>query len=228
MPGIITPQGGMEYEVYQPYSTPPSFDPPEPELPDTPSFDPSKMQAIQGKRAWETIGFDVETPSGSKRVWLSDQERILANSDDGPAVAVIAGVWNRAHGLPSGASPDQAPTPMQPPVPVGPPPDHSEQIEALDLLRTKFPGVEMSPVSHDRIKISFPDDVGRADAKQVVGEIDGVLAARRQSVGDAVRDYKQQEQNAAIQGSGLDKSMEYRGMPKGSPPPRLGRGTLGR
>ena len=233
-------------------------------------FNPDEMTPVYGRRKGEVIGFDVALPNNAppQRIWLSDNERIISDSaetGENGTMTVMVGAWNRAHHMPTGTPPEglvppdgpmvpaeaSPQLPPGPPMPPEPPPDHTQQIDALDALRTKFPGVDLSPVSYDKIKITFPDGTDKHDAKKIVKEIDSVLDARKQGLresinaptghppgcqcpmcaspaamlGGAVSGYKQQEQNAAAQNVGIDKHMEYRGISQPVSPMRPGRGS---
>ena len=278
--GHIDSRGGVKYDTPSPYSTPPIQD--EPPSPSPGAFNPQQMEAVYGRRGWEVVGYNVATPQGVERVWLSDQERIVVNNaqDQSQVMPVMMGAWNRAHRLPTQTSPDYASAGMPPPhpttAPVGPvgpdlmadaagpgqmaahpemmpppmpmepeePPDNTRQLAALDDVRQRFPGVSVDPVSHDKLRISFPENTQKEDAKRIMGEIDQVIDAHKNNNGGtldlsggpqhppgcpcpmckangadmnlqgAVADYKQRQQNMAAANGGMDKSMEYRGMQK--------------
>lgn len=244
-------------------------------------FNPQQMEAVYGRRGWEVVGYNIATPQGTERVWLSDEERIVINNaqDQSQTLPVMMGAWNRAHRLPTETPPDYAsagmppahptmegmnpqmgmPDPMMqspmmdpsmagPPMSPEPPPDNSQQQAALEDVRQKFPGVNVDPVSHDKLRISFPENTDKAQAKQIMGEIDQVIDAHKNgnngaqhppgcpcpmckmnganlNLQGAVADYKQGQQNMAAQNAGMDKSMEYRGAPQQpAAPMRMGRG----
>ena len=219
--GRVTPQGGVKYERYNPYPVPAkqettqSFGAP---------FDPKKMEPIYGRRGWEVIGYNVQTPTGPERIWLSDQERITLNNANGeqvPIMAVMSGAWNRAHKVPTESpikSEPQGPPTVQDPMIAAPmpavnvesdlpPPDYTKQSEALELIHQKYPGIQVTPVSYDKVKISFPDGTDRNQAKQISKEIDGLIETHIRGGGN-LADPKQQMVQQGIAEASAGQQMQ--------------------